>query len=530
MKRRIALCLSLLLLAALSACKKGSDKEQNTIEQEITEQKTEENSEIAENETGSTVNPDAITVSNVAELIKAIAPDSNIILAPGNYNFSKVTEEEIALSSDYVNKEYLKEYESLLISDVTGLTLEASEDGKVELVTENGGASVLEIRKSENVMLRGLTCGHEVEKGTCSGGVLYAEDCKNLTVENCRLYGCGTEGIWTQRVDGLNVKGTEIFECSESVFSFDETGAIFDNCRFHDNYGDYLFYFSDGSDILVMDTEICDNQGYMMLDYSEFGDDTDNRHITFRNCTFKDNSRINRAPVFPYATFVNCEFPNDSVSSAVGTAYEELVERFYNLASDPYSIVDIAEYGEFGVIESARSMEENALAGIGYTIEDLSGDGIPELVVGTLPEYGGQINAVYTLVDDCPEFVFEGWYRSSYSYLGDGRFYYYGSSGASETGQGYYSLSKDGTTLNCEEFYFTHAEREDYSDLKVYYNTTGSWDIKASEESDMTLDMFWDLEPFSSEELSLTSFADYELERGPQAPLQDGSLILREID
>ena len=84
--------------------------------------------------------------------------------------------------------------------------------------------------------------------------------------------------------------------------------------------------------------------------------------------------------------------------------------------------------------------------------------------------------------------------------------------------------------MNCEEFYFTHAEQEDYSDLKVYYNTTGSWDIKASEESDMTLDMFWDLEPFSSEELSLTSFADYELERGAQAPLQDGSLLLREID
>ena len=84
--------------------------------------------------------------------------------------------------------------------------------------------------------------------------------------------------------------------------------------------------------------------------------------------------------------------------------------------------------------------------------------------------------------------------------------------------------------MNCEEFYFTHAEKEDYSDLKVYYNTTGSWDIKASEESDMTLDMFRDLEPFSSEELSLTSFADYELERGPQAPLQDGTLLLREID
>lgn len=207
-----------------------------------------------------------------------------------------------------------------------------------------------------------------------------------------------------------------------------------------------------------------------------------------------------------------------TVSTAV-TPYEELVERFYTLIADPYSIVDIAEYGEFGVIESARSLEDNALDGMGYTIEDLSGDGIPELVVGTLPEYGGQINAVYTSVDGQPQFVFEGWYRSSYSYLGDGRFYYYGSGGASETGQGSFCLSKDGTILNCEEFFFTHATGEDYSDLKVYYNTTGSWDIAASQESDMTLDMFWEWEP-SYEELPLKSFADYAVEQGPEAPVQ----------
>ena len=271
---------------------------------------------------------------------------------------------------------------------------------------------------------------------------------------------------------------------------------------------------------MIKDTEIYNNQGYLMRDYTESGEDTDNRHITFRNCIFRDNRRIDRAPVsFPYATFVNCEFPDVSVPSAAGTAYEELVERFYTLVANPYSTVDIAEYGEFGVIESAKAMEDNALAGMGYTIEDLSGDGIPELVVGTLPEYGGQINAVYTSVDGQSQFVFESWYRSSYSYLGDGRFYYCGSVGASETGQGSFRLSKDGTTLNCEEFYFTHATEEDYSDLKVYYNTTGSWDIAASQESDMTLDMFWEWEP-SYEELPLKSFADYAVEQGPEAPVQ----------
>lgn len=512
MKRWIALCLSLLLLAVLTACGQVSDMEQET----------EEGSGAAEIGIGAKTDLDTVTVSTAAELLAAIAPGVHIILAPGTYNFSDLTEEEIAGCSDYVNQDYLLSYENFLISDVTGLTLEAAEGGTVELVTENGGASVLDIWKSGDVTLRGLTFGHAVERGECNGSVLCAEDCKNLTIENCRLYGCGTDGICTQRVEGLTVTGTEIYKCSESVFALGEstTGAVFDRCRFYGNYSSILFYFSDGADVLVKDTEIYDNQGDLMPDYTEHGEDTDNRHIIFRNCIFRDNRRIDTlsAP-WPCATFEDCEFSCVSVFPPAGTPYEELVERFYTLVSDPYGFVDIAEYGELGVIESARAMEYNALEGLGYTIEDISGDGIPELVVGTLPEHGGQINAVYTLVDSQPQFVFEGWYRSSYSYLGNGRFYYYGSSSASEAGQGFFSLSKDGTTLNCEDFYFTHAAEEDYSYLRVYYNTTGSWDIAESQKADMSLEEFWAYEP-SYEDLPLTSFADYAAEQGPEAPVQ----------
>ena len=349
MKRWIALCLSLLLLAALAACGQVSDMDQKTEEDsgaaEIgTHAKTEEDSGMAEIGTGAKGGLDVVTVSTVAELLEAIAPDAHIILAPGTYNFSAMTEEEIAGCSDYVDQDDLLNYEYFLISDVTGLTLEAAEDGMVELVTENGGASVLDIRKSDNVTLRGLTCGHVVERGKCNGCVLYAEDCKNLTIEGCRLYGCGTDGIWTERVDGLTVTGTEIYECSESVFALDGTGAIFDRCRFYSNYSDILFYFSDGTDILVKDTEIYDNQGYLMLDYAEWGEDTDNRHITFRNCIFRDNRQIDREPAsWPCATFEDCEFPGVSVLSTAGTPYEELVERFYILVADPYGFMDIAE-------------------------------------------------------------------------------------------------------------------------------------------------------------------------------------------
>ena len=111
--------------------------------------------------------------------------------------------------------------------------------------------------------------------------------------------------------------------------------------------------------------------------------------------------------------------------------YSKLVERFRALVVDPFG-QDSDEPGEIGVLEAARDAGDRAEYEMGYLVEDLSGDGIPELAVGQL---GGPINALYTLVDGQPELVFEGWYRSSYVYMGDGHFYYYGSSSAAKTGQ-----------------------------------------------------------------------------------------------
>ena len=64
MKRWIALCLSLLLLAALSACKKESEMEQKAIEQQTVDQKAEEDLGIAEIESSSKENPDTVRLSD----------------------------------------------------------------------------------------------------------------------------------------------------------------------------------------------------------------------------------------------------------------------------------------------------------------------------------------------------------------------------------------------------------------------------------------------------------------------------------
>lgn len=181
-------------------------------------------------------------------------------------------------------------------------------------------------------------------------------------------------------------------------------------------------------------------------------------------------------------------------------AYSELVERFRTLVSDPFD-QDSDKLGEMGVLETARGMGDSAVYKMGYLIEDLSGDGIPELSVG---ELYGITNALYTLVDGKPELVFEGWYRSSYVYMGSGYFYYYGANSAAESGQGVFYLTKDGTRLECESFLFTSLNSD--GDMVVYSNETGSWDPAESEKSDMTAEDFWALDP-AGDPLSLTPFS-----------------------
>ena len=181
-------------------------------------------------------------------------------------------------------------------------------------------------------------------------------------------------------------------------------------------------------------------------------------------------------------------------------AYSELVERFRTLVSDPFG-QDSDTPGEMGVLETARAAGDNAVYEMGYLIEDLSGDGIPELAVG---ERNGMTNALYTLVDGKPELVFEGWYRSSYVYMGDGYFYYYGSNSASESGQGVFYLTKNGTGLECESFLFTGLNSD--GDLEVYRNETGSWSPAESEKADMTAEDFWALDP-PGDPLPLTPFS-----------------------
>ena len=85
------------------------------------------------------------------------------------------------------------------------------------------------------------------------------------------------------------------------------------------------------------------------------------------------------------------------------------------------------------------STEEDALNGVGYTIQDINEDGIQELMIikvsdrGQTLYFGDSILALYTIVNNEAHFLAGGWERNKYFLLNDGRIYNEGSSGADDS-------------------------------------------------------------------------------------------------
>ena len=93
--------LFVLLLTVLIACNRAQSTEQAIKNVPVT----------AKAET------DALIVSTTAELISSITPDAHIILKSGTYNFSALTEAEIAGAGAYVNPNLLKQGEFFIMPD-----------------------------------------------------------------------------------------------------------------------------------------------------------------------------------------------------------------------------------------------------------------------------------------------------------------------------------------------------------------------------------------------------------------------------
>lgn len=177
--------------------------------------------------------------------------------------------------------------------------------------------------------------------------------------------------------------------------------------------------------------------------------------------------------------------------------------------------------GETGIYELRMGTgPEDALWEVGYAFRDLSGDGIPELIIAQVDSqevklsYGKQILALFSCAQGSPNLLLEGWARNRYCLLSDGSLLNQGSGGAAYSCLGLFRPDTQGTQMDCLDFFFTWEEGDR---IDTYHNTDGIWEVPHEGNEPVELDMWRMSEILEADAqlLELTAFAFYEMEEHP---------------
>ena len=171
-----------------------------------------------------------VDAATVDELLKAIAPNTIINLTGRSYNLTEAQGYGVYGSDFYSWNEIYDDGWELEIDGVDNLTIRAEKPG-VEIVTRPRYACVLKFDSCRDLTLAGFTCGHTDGAGVCTGAVINLSGCRNVTIEGCDLYGCGTYGLELDRSRSVHAVNTTIRDCSSGALSASASAdVLLDNC------------------------------------------------------------------------------------------------------------------------------------------------------------------------------------------------------------------------------------------------------------------------------------------------------------
>jgi parallel beta-helix repeat protein len=133
-----------------------------------------------------------------------------------------------AYEKNYIIKIQAGQYrtgETLTIANKRNLTIEG--EGTVELMCVSLYEDVVTISGSSRVTLRNIRVFHEpFEPGDCGGNVVVLQDCKNITITECHLNGCGATGVEGRETRGVRIENCEIYNNSLIAFHFENSQYI----------------------------------------------------------------------------------------------------------------------------------------------------------------------------------------------------------------------------------------------------------------------------------------------------------------
>ena len=183
-----------------------------------------------------------IEVTTAEEFINAIGPNRTIELAPGEYDLSSVEPREM----EYVYwREEFDGY-TIVIKNVMDLEIEGKGEEPVKLRVTPRYSYVLAFEEVERIELENLEMGHYPEAGYCTGGVVSVFGAREFEIEDCILFGCGTEGLTLESVLYFDVENTVIKDCTYGIMSITgSTYLTFKECEFVNNREFYGILISD---------------------------------------------------------------------------------------------------------------------------------------------------------------------------------------------------------------------------------------------------------------------------------------------
>lgn len=209
-----------------------------------------------------------VHVSTVDEFLKALAPDTEIILDAEFYDLSTATGYGTQ-SGTYYRWEEVFDGVQLTIQNLSNLTIRAEgDDVKAHTVSARPRyAHVINFENCSNIMVEGFTAGHTFEPGSCAGGVIGFNNCEDVLVNNCGLYGCGVVGIWGANTKGVQVTNSDIYECSwGGVYMMFCKDVTFNGNTIRDLGEEFMGQWSDGTPFMLHDTTGITINGEAMRD------------------------------------------------------------------------------------------------------------------------------------------------------------------------------------------------------------------------------------------------------------------------
>ena len=199
------------------------------------------------------------------------------------------------MTHEYDGTEYV-------ITNVNNLIIEPKNGVSPTLLVEPRYSNVLPFENCNNITIKGITAGHTIEKGYCVGGVIRLDNTSDVTIENCKLYGCGTYGIICDKASNISAINTEIYECTYGIVEFGYSKNInLKSCILRDSEQFSMFSIYNCENVKISDSKISGNKSDEMF---SFISSTESSNVIFENCNFSNNNYKNFKS--GNVEFVNC--------------------------------------------------------------------------------------------------------------------------------------------------------------------------------------------------------------------------------